>query len=128
MTKDKYIKYWKREAKDALETAESLFKSKKYHHCLFFCHLALEKIIKGLVVKQTDKPPLPIHNLNQLAKYAKIKLNPEQIKDFKEINRWNISARYDTIKRDLYKRATKEFTKNWFKKVKGLFQWLKNQY
>lgn len=38
------IEYWLASSKDDLDTAEKLFASEKYHHCLFFVHLALEKI------------------------------------------------------------------------------------
>lgn len=43
------INYWVEGAKDDLKTAKSLFASKRHHHCLFFCHLFVEKIIKALV-------------------------------------------------------------------------------
>jgi len=41
-----------------LETAQIIFDSgKNYHHCLFFCHLILEKALKANVVKATGKIP-----------------------------------------------------------------------
>lgn len=128
MTQKDILKFWLIVAKDDLEAAESLIKAEKYHQCLFFCHLALEKLIKGLVYKKTKKHPLPIHNLLKLVYQAKIEISDNQKKDLEEISAWNIKARYDNIKREFYKKATKEFTQMWFGKVKKLFLWLKKQY
>ena len=128
MTKKDILKYWLKVAKEDLETAETLIKAGKYHHCLFFCHLALEKIIKGLVYKNTNNHPFPIHNLKKLATQAKLNVASQQVKEMGEMTSWNIEARYDNIKREFYKKATKAFTIKWLQKTKDLFLWLKNQY
>jgi len=128
MTKKDVISYWIDTATEDLATADGLFQLKKYHHCLFFCHLALEKLLKGLVYKKTKSHPLPLHNLAKLAEQADLGLSPRFKKDLEEITTWNIQARYDTIKRHFYKKATPVFTKAWLKKIKEMFVWLKNQY
>ena len=46
----KAIEYWTRSAEYDLEVADSLFENKKYHYALFFGHLAIEKILKGIFV------------------------------------------------------------------------------
>jgi HEPN domain-containing protein len=128
MTKNDVTNYWLDTAKDALKTAEDLFEDKRYNYSLFFCHLAIEKILKGLVFKQTSEHPLPIHNLSKIAQQSKIALSEDLQKNLNEITTWNIQARYDSIKRDFYKKATQEFAKTWLAKVKEIFLWLKNQY
>lgn len=128
MTVNDVKNYWFDSAEDALKTAEDLFEDKRFNYCLFFCHLATEKILKGLVFKQTGEHPLPIHNLTKLAQQAKITIDENLQKDLNEITTWNIQARYDSIKRDFYKKATASFTKDWLLKVKEIYLWLKNQY
>jgi|SRR3989338_3289208 len=128
MTKKDLISYWLTTADEDFETAEELFKLKKYHHSLFFCHTALERLLKGLIFKKTHSHALPIHNLVKLSQQAQLKLTPQIQLDFDEITTWNIRARYDNIKREFYKKATKEFTLIWLEKIKELFLWLKNQY
>lgn len=128
MTAKDLIKYWITGAENAWTTAEVLFKNKRYSDCLFFTHLALEKIIKGLIVQKTDEQPLPIHDLKKLARQTGLSLNSKQETDFDEMTTWNISARYDEIKFNFYKRATKEFAQNWFSKAKEYYLWLKKQY
>ena len=128
MTKTDVLDYWLTVATEDLETAEMLIRGKKYHHGLFFCHLALEKLIKGLVVKNNKAYPLPIHDLVKLALQAQLDAPHTTLDDLKEITTWNIKARYDTYKREFYRKATKEFTKKWYLKVKELFLWIKKQY
>ncbi|MCK4745253.1 HEPN domain-containing protein [Candidatus Parcubacteria bacterium] len=67
----KVVDYWKTEAERNYKIAEFLYEGKKYSDCLFFCHLMLEKILKGLVVKQTKTHAPYIHELDTLA----IKIN-----------------------------------------------------
>ena len=52
----KVVDFWNESAQNNFETAEFLFNGKKYADCLFFCHLAIEKALKGLVVKETKTP------------------------------------------------------------------------
>ena len=128
MTAKDLIEYWKRGASDDLDTAGKLIEAKKYHHALFFCQLSVEKILKGLIFRKSGKHSLPIHNLIKLSDQAGLNLNPNQHNDLKEITTWNIAARYDNIKFVFYKKATKEFAVQWYKKVKELYSWLLNQY
>lgn len=128
MTAKDFVQFWLKSAADDLDTAEKLIDAKKYHHGLFFCHLALEKLLKGLVYKNTKLHALPIHNLVHLAKQARLSLSEIQTNDFKEITSWNIQARYDSYKFEFYKKATKEYTDEWFTKAKEIYIWLQNQY
>ncbi len=72
------INYWKKGAEDAIDTAEKLMESKKYHHALFFCHLAIEKALKGVVLIYTQKNAIPIHNLIKLAKDSNWQFSEDQ--------------------------------------------------
>lgn len=128
MTAQDLILHWQTTAQDALDTSEVLLRAKRYDHALFFCHLAIEKLLKGLVVKRTDTHPLPIHTLVKLATQAGIALDEERRRQLEEITKWNIQARYDSVKRELYYKATREFTAQWVATVKDLFLWLEQQY
>jgi len=101
--------------------------SKRYHHCLFFCHLVVEKALKALVTKETGDHALPTHNLIRLAKNANLSLSPEREAGLEEINTFNIRARYDDYKLEFYKRATREYTRKWKRRSLEVFQWLKEQ-
>ena len=75
----KQIDYWKQTGSRNLKTASDLYKTWHYDACLFFCHLALEKTLKGLVVQHTKEPAPYIHDLAKLAALSKTHLSAEQI-------------------------------------------------
>lgn len=128
MTEKDVISYWLTTATEDLQTAQDLVGLKRYHHALFFCHLAIEKILKGLIFTKTHTHSLPIHDLIKLAKLAGLSLTEDKEKKLSEMTTWNIQARYDSIKRKFYKKATASFTKEWFAKTKEIFLWAKNHY
>jgi len=120
MSQQEAIKYWVTSAEEDWDVAQNLFKSAKYNHALFFLQLTLEKLIKAVHINQKDEPPLYIHNLVLLAQKAGIKLSEKELTDLKEISSFNVSARYDSYKRDFYKKATREFATEWMKRGESL--------
>lgn len=113
-------KHWFDGADDAWKTALILAKSDRRHHALFFLHLTIEKILKGLYLLKFDEPAPFEHNLKKLAFKIGGLVNEEELKELSEISSFNISARYDEYKLHLYEIATEEFTKLWFKKGETL--------
>jgi len=127
MDTQKLIDYWINSAEDDIKTVEALWESKRYHHCLFFCHLVVEKALKALVVKHTGEQALPIHNLIRLARDAGLVVPPDKEAALEEINTFNVRARYNDYKLKFYKKATREYTEKWKKISLEVFQWLKEQ-
>ncbi|MFH1233664.1 MAG: HEPN domain-containing protein [Patescibacteria group bacterium] len=119
------INYWEKSAERNWETALSLFKTKHYDACLFFCHLAIEKLLKGLVVGQTKKAAPYTHYLEELAKLIKLDLTKEQINNLKIITDFNIAGRYDDAKFAFYKKCTKKYTEKYLNISEELYLWLK---
>lgn len=115
MTQEAAIKIWVDGANDALDTANKLYISKKYHHALFFLHLALEKILKALYISLKDEAPPYIHNLKQISELAGLELNTTEVDQLDQISEFNVSARYEEHKYKIYKKATKEYTDEWMK-------------
>jgi HEPN domain-containing protein len=128
MTKEEHITYWCESAQHDLEAAESMFESGRYDWCLFVAHLALEKIIKAIFVDRNDNNiPPKIHNLVRLAELSKIELSDEQKFILDKINDFNIQARYPDYKLEFYKRCTKEYTTEYFDKIKEFYRWFKSR-
>lgn len=122
------IKYWLDSGKKDLDVALSLFKSKHYPQCLFFCHLALEKSLKAIVIKTTKDHPPYIHDLRKLAETAKLKLNPEQEAELDDIFTFNIAGRYAGEKSEFYKKYNKkDYANKYLKIAKKLYLWLKKE-
>jgi HEPN domain-containing protein len=123
----KVVDYWFDSAEDNYQTARYLLKGERYPDCLFFCHLMIEKILKALVVEGTKTHAPYIHKLVDLAKSAKIDLSSEQIENLTTITEFNIAARYDAVKYDFRKKATKEYAEKYFSISEQIYLWLKEK-
>ena len=127
MSKEDLIKYWLDTAEEDWQTTESLLSLGRYMQALFYVHIALEKYLKGLIVKNGADAPFD-HNLLSLAKTARIDLDNDQLSHLTEINTFNIRARYDDYKRTFYKKATKEYAEEYFNYAKQFQIWIKKMY
>lgn len=123
MTKDDAYRFWVETAERNWKVAEDTFRLEHFDWALFFCHLTLEKMLKGMIIKNGITPP-PSHDLLKLAKIAKIRLPEGYDNYFKEITTYNIEARYDDFKRSFYKKATKTYAKKWMQIGKEIILWL----
>ncbi len=128
MTKQTIVDYWKKTAQEDVKTAEALLGTKRYLPCLFFCHLFLEKIAKGLYIANKDDSPPYSHDVIKILNQADLSVPTDIADAIHEINRFNIQARYDDYKFSLYKEATQLFTKAWFEKAKEIYVWLEKQF
>lgn len=126
MTSEELIQHWKTSAADALDTAKDLNKPGKYHHSLFFLHLAVEKIIKAVFVKKCGETPPPIHDLIRLTESCGLTMDRQRSKELSEIASFNISARYDDYKQQFYKKATSEYSQKWLKIGEKIFREMEN--
>jgi len=123
-----HINYWRQSGQKNLEAAEILFRNKHYDGCLFFAHLALEKLLKGLVMRATKKAAPHTHDLPELATMAKLIVPNEYLNHLKVFTTFNIAGRYTKEKNDFYKKCTKPYTYKWLSAAKELSLWLKKQY
>ncbi|MEA1937075.1 MAG: HEPN domain-containing protein [Patescibacteria group bacterium] len=122
------VNYWEKSAEQNWKTAFGLLKMRYYDSCLFFCHLTLEKMLKGLVAKQTGKPAPYLHDLERLAILTKLSFSKEQMKNLRTVSGFSVASRYDDTKFSFYKKCTKNYTKKHFEISKELYLWLKKKY
>jgi HEPN domain-containing protein len=120
----KQISYWCSSAEEDWEVANRLIKAKKVRHGLFFVHLAMEKVLKAHVCKQTLDLAPRIHNLIRLAELSSLELNPGQQDLLAELNAFNIEGRYPE---SLLPPPTVAEAKAYLKQAKEIYQWLMNQ-
>jgi len=119
---EKVAEYWEKTAQHDYQTMMGLFEIKRYSDCLFFGHIVLEKVLKGLVVKNTNKEAPYIHDLVRLQELAKMQLDNDDLKFLKEVNNFNIRVRYPDYKLRFYKICTKEFTERRLKRIVKLYK------
>lgn len=123
---EKVIKYWQDEAAEDLKVSGHLFEKGDYSYALFFCHLAIEKFLKSIYIKEKKEQPPYIHNLIRIAELSGIDI-PEEIEKYLiRITAFNIEARYPDDKNNFRKKCTEEFTLNELEKITKVITWLKS--
>lgn len=121
---DKTINYWVESAAYDLEAGRSLLESKKFPYALFFAHLAIEKVLKAIVVKETGEHAPYTHSLVLLAKRANIDMTEQMLDQLAEYMEFHIEARYPDEKKDFYKKCTKEFATKKIAEMDRVYKWL----
>ena len=124
----KIIDHWRASALKNWADSDFMFNNKRYDWSLFIAQLTIEKILKALVVKFTNELAPPIHDLEKLANLTGLKLTPRNQSWLKEITTFNIEARYDDIKMNFYKKATRQYSTKWINNSREIIQWLEKQF
>jgi HEPN domain-containing protein len=119
MTYDNEIEHWLKAAVHDLDAVRALFEKGKYDWYLFIAHLVLEKTLKAFYVRDNHQMPPPIHKLDILASKIKLKLSKDGIKFLKEVNEFNIEARYPDKKFFFYKLLQGNFRQNILRKLRS---------
>ena len=117
--------YWIAEGEEALTVASHLFEKGDYSYALFFGHLAIEKLLKGLFVDRQHEHAPRLHSLPRLARLAGLNLDKARQDTLIVISAFNIEARYPDLKRSFRERCTEEYAREQLEKVKEMFEWLR---
>ena len=120
----KQIAFWRDGAKEDWDVARQLVDTGRTRHGLFFAHLALEKILKAIVCKQSQDLAPRLHNLSRLAELTALQLDARETEILAEMNAFHIEGRYPE---SLTKPPTKEEALSYMVGAEGVFQWLMNQ-
>jgi HEPN domain-containing protein len=124
---DSIVNYWKDSSNQNFETMKHLLHSKDYNWALFIGHLVIEKLLKALYVKNTQRHAIFTHDLLRLANKIELVITEEQEEWLDEISTFNLNARYDNYKLDFQKKCTKEFTIERISRIENIRLWLMNQ-
>ena len=129
MTKDEKVAYWLDLADYDLETAEAMYKTKRWLYVAFMCHQVIEKILKAYWSGTQPNDPPYIHNHKRLAEGGGLygKMSKEQ-KDFiNTLNNFNIEARYPEDKQALHSLLSKETCRYIIDETKRMTEWIKEE-
>lgn len=122
------MEYWLNSSEEDYNVMKYLYGGKKNSYCLFFGHLVIEKLLKGLYAKNNEENPYAIksHNLLALAEKCDLELTDEQVEKLQIITQFNISARYDDYKETFNQKCTDEYTSEQIKNIEEVQTWLKS--
>ena len=123
---NKIVKNWVATSNYDLQTADAMYKAGRYLYVVFMCHLAIEKMLKALLVhKYPEDIPPKIHNLIHLYQRTDITL-PEDLKDFfQRIDNVSVATRYPEDLRTLSTEFNKDAAKRILIDTKRMIKWLK---
>lgn len=121
------MEYWQNSSDEDYNVMNVLYSNKKNSYCLFFGHLVIEKLLKGLYAKNNKENPYTIksHNLLALAEKCNLELTDEQVEKLQIITQFNISARYDDYKESFNQKCTDDYTSEQIKNIEEVRTWLK---
>lgn len=122
---DKTISYWLSGAKYDLAVANAMFKAKKYPYALFMGHLALEKLLKAIIVKYTEAHAPFSHSLTYLVEKAGVKIPESLLVKLREFMEFHFEARYPDANKAFYNKCTRGYTDAKLKDIKEVYKWLK---
>ena len=125
---NKIVTNWVKTSNYDLQTADAMYKAARYLYVVFMCHLAIEKMLKAILVhKYPEDIPPKIHNLINLMQKAEITL-PEDLKDFfQRLDNVSVATRYPEDLRTLSKEFNQETAKKVLTETKRMIKWLKQQ-
>ena len=124
---EKTVAYWLEGAEYDMGVAESLFQARRYPYALFFGHLALEKLLKALVVKETRKHAPYTHSLPLLASKLTSAIPEEITLKLSRFMEFYLESRYPEQQLTFYKKCNKDFTEQNLAEINKVFQWLRER-
>jgi HEPN domain-containing protein len=123
----KTIQYWLSGAEYDIGVAEAMYEKKKYPYALFMGHLAIEKLLKALVVKTTHEHAPYTHSLTLLADKTAIEVPQKILKQLAGFMDFHFEARYPKEQQNFYKKCTEKFTVKKMQKIKEVYTWFKKK-
>ena len=109
-----------------IQTAESLFKARRYIYVIFMCHLAVEKLLKALIAESAAAPPPRTHNLYRLLELANVALPQAHSDIVAKLNTMSIATRYPEDVAALAAEVTRKVAQDYLTATKECIQWLRH--
>jgi HEPN domain-containing protein len=125
---EKTVQYWLDGAEYDMGVANAMFKTRKYPYALFMGHLALEKLLKAMVVKSTKRHAPYTHSLSLLTEKLEIGIPKKIMKQLKRFMEFHFEARYPKKQMIFYKKCTKEFAGKKIQEITEVYKWLKERF
>lgn len=122
---DKAVLNWIKSSDYDLATAAGVLKTKHYVYVIFFCHLAIEKLLKALVAKITKRIPPKTHDLLLLLRLSDIDLPEKYQILIARLNSVSIPTRYPDDISKLARQYNRAAADRYLKEATNFLRWLK---
>jgi len=123
----KTIREWVDIAEYDLQTAEAMFKAKRYLYVAFMCQQALEKILKAIFVQMKKEIPPRTHNLLYLLDTLGLNLDEKDKSLLAYLNMFYLESRYPGERNRLAKEMDRKKAKDALVGAKGVIKCLRRK-
>ncbi len=123
MKNKKIYQKWVNFAKEDLKDTQILFEKKSYKNCIYHCHQAIEKILKGIIVAK-GKKIRKVHDLPDLLKESEVRYTSEILEFINELNPYYNPIRYPDVVLATPLKYDKKSTQKLLLKTKEVSKWL----
>lgn len=123
----KIVYYWLSSANKDWIAAQVLRKQKLYVHALIAGHLALEKYIKAVIVRQTREHSAYGHDLLYLLGKTNLAVEKEDLDILRTIGNFQSQGRYPDWELKFYDLVNQRYAKYYFKQMERLRKWFKSE-
>jgi HEPN domain-containing protein len=128
MNSEEKYEYWLKKATDDFIGADALFEKRLWSLAAFYCHQAIEKLVKGLYTFYIDDGYPRTHNIvviaNKIEDKLSITISEEHYEFFRDLSHYYLNTRYEDYKLIIYKSLNKQNTKLVLEKTREAFTWL----
>ena len=119
-------KIWFEQAEEHFSDALFMYENSRFSGSVFFCHQALEKILKASIVEFANQAAPKSHALEYLFSLTKLKpLKKDWLIILAETTRHFWRVRYGDFRK--YKYTTKDKVEPTVKSTKTIYLWVKKQ-
>jgi HEPN domain-containing protein len=115
---------WLRYAKSDLRNAEILLKNKSYRDCIWYCHQAIEKLLKA-IISHRGKEVRKVHDLVGLLEEAGVASQKSITEFIEELNPYYIPTRYPEAGFRLKITYGKKNAAKILRATREVFKWLR---
>lgn len=117
---------WAERAIYDLDTARAMLESRRYLYVLFCCQQAVEKMLKALITKRSQRLPPRLHQLVRLAEKAQVLISEKQSDFLRELSAHYIQSRYPEEVEDVLTQFSAEQARQVMEKTEEMVRWLKS--
>lgn len=121
------VREWLDQAEYDFSTAKAMFRARKYLYMIYMCQLALEKLLKAVVILQTGEAPPKTHKLLLLAKLAQVNLPDGHLEFLGTLDAIGSGARYPKDLAAARKAYPRKVAQEYLARTKEIMEWVKKE-
>ena len=122
---NKRVQSWIDGAEEALGIAEQQLDSGRHLWAIFFCHLAIEKMLKAAVINITGEAAPRTHNLRYLTGLAGMPTDHPHFEFISKLSDLSVPTRYPEDMMEMGTAFTKDVAKQYTLKAREVMSWIR---